>query len=147
KGSEIPGDIVFKLYDTYGFPMDLTGDIARERGLTIDEAGLEAAMEAQRERARAASQFGLDYNQLVKVDVDTRFEGYTSTSGAAQIIALFRDGQSVDSLAEGERGVVVLDQTPFYAESGGQVGDSGYLSSAGVRFDVRDTTKAGGAHL
>ncbi|MDX9686843.1 alanine--tRNA ligase [Halopseudomonas formosensis] len=147
KGSEIPGDIVFKLYDTYGFPMDLTGDIARERGLTIDEAGFEAAMEAQRERARAASQFGLDYNQLVKVDVDTRFEGYTSTSGAAQIVALFRDGQAVDSLAEGEKGVVVLDQTPFYAESGGQVGDSGYLSSAGVRFDVRDTTKAGGAHL
>lgn len=147
KGSEIPGDIVFKLYDTYGFPMDLTGDIARERGLTIDEAGFEAAMEAQRERARAASQFGLDYNQLVKVDADTRFEGYTSTSGAAQIVALFRDGQAVDSLAEGEKGVVVLDQTPFYAESGGQVGDSGYLSSAGVRFDVRDTTKAGGAHL
>ncbi len=147
KGSEIPGDIVFKLYDTYGFPMDLTGDIARERGLTIDEAGFEVAMEAQRERARAASQFGLDYNQLVKVDADTRFEGYTSTSGAAQIVALFRDGQAVDSLAEGEKGVVVLDQTPFYAESGGQVGDSGYLSSAGVRFDVRDTTKAGGAHL
>ena len=147
KGSEIPGDIVFKLYDTYGFPMDLTGDIARERGLTIDEAGFEAAMEAQRERARAASQFGLDYNQLVKVDADTRFEGYTSTSGAAQIVALFRDGQAVDSLAEGEKGVVVLDQTPFYAESGGQVGDSGYLTSAGVRFDVRDTTKAGGAHL
>ena len=147
KGSEIPGDIVFKLYDTYGFPMDLTGDIARERGLTIDEAGFEAAMQAQRERARAASQFGLDYNQLVKVDADTRFEGYTSTSGAAQIVALFRDGQAVDSLAEGEKGVVVLDQTPFYAESGGQVGDSGYLSSAGVRFDVRDTTKAGGAHL
>ena len=147
KGSEIPGDIVFKLYDTYGFPMDLTGDIARERGLTIDEAGFEVAMEAQRERARAASQFGLDYNQLVKVDADTRFEGYTSTSGSAQIVALFRDGQAVDSLAEGEKGVVVLDQTPFYAESGGQVGDSGYLSSAGVRFDVRDTTKAGGAHL
>src|SRR5690554_3037011 len=147
KGSEIPGDIVFKLYDTYGFPMDLTGDIARERGLTIDEAGFEVAMEAQRERARAASQFGLDYNQLVKVDADTRFEGYTSTSGAAQIVALFRDGQAVASLAEGEKGVVVLDQTPFYAESGGQVGDSGYLSSAGVRFDVRDTTKAGGAHL
>src|SRR5690606_1660582 len=116
KGSELPGDIVFKLYDTYGFPMDLTGDIARERGLPIDEAGFEAAMEAPRERARAASQFGLDYNQLVKVDADTRFEGYTRTSGAAQIVALFRDGQAVDSLAEGEKGVVVLDQTPFYAE-------------------------------
>jgi len=147
KGSEIPGDIVFKLYDTYGFPMDLTGDIARERDLTIDEAGFETAMAAQRERARAASQFGLDYNQLVKIDADTEFEGYTSTSGAAQIVALFRDGQQVDVLAEGEAGVVVLDRTPFYAESGGQVGDTGYLGGAGVRFDVRDTTKAGGAHL
>ena len=147
KGSEIPGDIVFKLYDTYGFPMDLTGDIARERDLSIDEAGFEAAMEAQRERARAASQFGLDYNQLVKVDTDTLFEGYDSTAGSAQIISLLRDGQAVDVLAEGETGVVVLDRTPFYAESGGQVGDTGYLSGAGVRFDVRDTTKAGGAHL
>src|SRR5690606_25991781 len=147
KGSEIPGDIVFKLYDTYGFPMDLTGDIARERGLTIDEAGFEAAMAAQRERARAASQFGVDYNQLVKVDTDTLFEGYDTTAGSAQIVALLRDGQAVDELAEGESGVVVLDRTPFYAESGGQVGDSGYLSGAGVRFDVRDTTKAGGAHL
>ena len=147
KGSEIPGDIVFKLYDTYGFPMDLTGDIARERDLSIDEAGFEAAMDAQRERARAASQFGLDYNQLVKVDTDTLFEGYDSTAGSAQIISLLRDGQAVDVLAEGETGVVVLDRTPFYAESGGQVGDTGYLSGAGVRFDVRDTTKAGGAHL
>ena len=147
KGSQIPGDIVFKLYDTYGFPMDLTGDIARERELTIDEAGFEAAMNAQRERARAASQFGLDYNQLVKVDTDTLFEGYDSTAGSAQILALLRDGQAVDVLAEGEAGVVVLDRTPFYAESGGQVGDTGYLGGAGVRFDVRDTTKAGGAHL
>ena len=147
KGREIPGDIVFKLYDTYGFPMDLTGDIARERDLTIDEAGFETAMAAQRERARAASQFGLDYNQLVKVDADTLFEGHTSTAGSAQIIALLRDGQAVAELAEGESGVVVLDRTPFYAESGGQVGDTGFLSSAGVRFEVRDTTKAGGAHL
>ncbi|PKM30191.1 MAG: alanine--tRNA ligase [Gammaproteobacteria bacterium HGW-Gammaproteobacteria-11] len=147
QGSEIPGDLVFKLYDTYGFPMDLTGDIARERGLTLDEAGFETAMEAQRDRARSASQFGLDYNSLVKVDVDTRFEGYTHTEQAGKIIALFRDGQAVDSLSDGEQGVVVLDQTPFYAESGGQVGDNGFLESAGVRFDVRDTTKAGGAHL
>ncbi len=146
-GSEIPGDLVFKLYDTYGFPMDLTGDIARERELTIDEAGFEAAMQAQRERARSASQFGLDYNQLVKIDGETRFDGYRSTTGSAQIIALYRDGQQVETLNQGEAGVVVLDQTPFYAESGGQVGDTGYLESAGVRFDVRDTTKAGGAHL
>ena len=127
--------------------MDLTGDIARERGLTLDEAGFETAMEAQRDRARSASQFGLDYNSLVKVDVDTRFEGYTHTEQAGKIIALFCDGQAVDSLSDGEQGVVVLDQTPFYAESGGQVGDNGFLESAGVRFDVRDTTKAGGAHL
>ena len=147
KGSEIPGDVVFKLYDTYGFPMDLTGDIARERNLTIDEAGFETAMAAQRERARSASQFGVDYNQLVKIEGQTQFEGYTATVGSAQILALYREGVRVDTLREGEAGVVILDRTPFYAESGGQIGDTGYLESAGVRFDVRDTTKAGGAHL
>lgn len=147
KGTVIPGDIVFKLYDTYGFPYDLTADIARERGLTLDEPGFERAMEAQRERARASSAFAMDYNALVKVDSDTRFLGYEGTSGSGKIIALFANGQAVDTLKEGEEGVVVLDQTPFYAESGGQVGDCGYLEGAGVRFDVRDTTKVGGAHL
>ncbi|MDG1580511.1 alanine--tRNA ligase [Pseudomonas sp. GOM6] len=147
QGSVIPGDIVFKLYDTYGFPVDLTGDIARERELTLDEEGFEREMEAQRERARSASAFGMDYNSLVKVDGDTRFLGYDSTSASGKVVALFKAGAAVDSLAEGEEGVVVLDQTPFYAESGGQVGDCGYLESAGVRFDVRDTTKAGGAFL
>jgi len=147
KGDVIPGDIVFKLYDTYGFPVDLTADIARERELSVDEAGFEREMEAQRERARSASAFGMDYNALVKVDSDTRFLGYEGTSGSGKIIALFKAGAAVDSLAEGEEGVVVLDQTPFYAESGGQVGDCGYLEGAGVRFDVRDTTKAGGAFL
>ncbi|WP_277051662.1 alanine--tRNA ligase [Zestomonas thermotolerans] len=147
KGTVIPGDIVFKLYDTYGFPYDLTADIARERGLTLDEPGFERAMEAQRERARASSAFAMDYNALVKVDGDTRFLGYEGTSGSGKIIALFANGQAVDTLKEGEEGVVVLDQTPFYAESGGQVGDCGYLEGAGVRFDVRDTTKVGGAHL
>ncbi|CAN7626603.1 alanine--tRNA ligase [Aquipseudomonas alcaligenes] len=146
-GSVIPGDVVFKLYDTYGFPADLTADIARERELTIDEEGFEREMEAQRQRARASSAFGMDYNSLVKVDGDTRFLGYQGYSGAGQIVALFKDGQAVDSLLEGEEGVVVLDQTPFYAESGGQIGDCGYLEGAGVRFDVRDTTKAGGAFL
>lgn len=146
-GSVIPGDVVFKLYDTYGFPADLTADIARERELTIDEEGFEREMEAQRQRARASSAFGMDYNSLVKVDGDTRFLGYQGYSGAGQIVALFKDGQAVDSLQEGEEGVVVLDQTPFYAESGGQIGDCGYLEGAGVRFDVRDTTKAGGAFL
>ncbi|MFK4073167.1 alanine--tRNA ligase [Ectopseudomonas khazarica] len=147
KGKVIPGDVVFKLYDTYGFPVDLTADIARERELSVDEAGFEREMEAQRERARSASAFGMDYNSLVKVDTDTHFLGYEGTSGSGQIIALFKAGAAVDSLAEGEEGVVVLDQTPFYAESGGQVGDCGYLEGAGVRFDVRDTTKAGGAFL
>ncbi|WP_220815021.1 alanine--tRNA ligase [Pseudomonas paralcaligenes] len=147
QGTVIPGDIVFKLYDTYGFPVDLTGDIARERELTLDEEGFEREMEAQRERARSASAFGMDYNSLVKVDSDTVFLGYTGTSGSGKVVALFKAGGSVDSLGEGEEGVIVLDQTPFYAESGGQVGDSGYLSAAGVRFDVRDTTKVGGAFL
>lgn len=147
QGQVIPGDIVFKLYDTYGFPVDLTADIARERELTVDEEGFEREMEAQRERARASSAFGMDYNSLVKVDVDTRFLGYAGTSGSGKVVALFKTGAAVDSLAEGEEGVVVLDQTPFYAESGGQVGDCGYLEGAGVRFDVRDTTKAGGAFL
>ncbi|MEL0168142.1 MAG: alanine--tRNA ligase [Pseudomonadaceae bacterium] len=147
KGSEIPGDVVFKLYDTYGFPVDLTGDIARERELTIDEAGFETAMEAQRERARSASQFGLDYNALVKVDIETRFQGYDGTEGQGTVVALFRDGEPVEVLNEGDKGVVVLNQTPFYAESGGQAGDTGYLQASGVRVEVSDTTKAGNAHL
>ncbi len=147
KGSIVPGDVVFKLYDTYGFPMDLTGDIARERNLTLDEAGFEREMQAQRERARSASAFGMDYNSLVKVDVATEFTGYSATAGSAKVVALYKEGQSVDVLNEGEEGVVVLDQTPFYAESGGQVGDCGYLKAAAGRFDVRDTTKTGGAFL
>ncbi|RON06549.1 alanine--tRNA ligase [Pseudomonas brassicacearum] len=147
KGDVVPGDVVFKLYDTYGFPMDLTGDIARERSLTIDEAGFEREMEAQRVRARSASSFGMDYNSLVKVDVATEFTGYTAHSGSAKIVALYKDGQSVDVLSEGEEGVVVLDQTPFYAESGGQIGDCGFLQAGTARFDVRDTTKTGGAFL
>lgn len=156
-GNVIPGEVVFKLYDTYGFPMDLTADIARERELEVDEAGFEAAMEAQRERARAGSNFGLDYNSLIKVDQDTRFTGYETTQGDGKIIALFREGQEVDLLNAGEEGVIVLDQTPFYAESGGQVGDCGILISgteisgaktAGEnRFDVRDTQKASNAHV
>ena len=147
QGSVVPGDVVFKLYDTYGFPMDLTGDIARERNLTLDEAGFEREMEAQRVRARSASSFGMDYNSLVKVDVATEFTGYKATQGAAKVVALYRDGQSVDVLNEGDEGVVVLDQTPFYAESGGQIGDCGFLKAASGRFDVRDTTKTGGAFL
>ncbi|MBH3344142.1 alanine--tRNA ligase [Pseudomonas parafulva] len=147
QGNVVPGDVVFKLYDTYGFPMDLTADIARERELTIDEAGFEREMEAQRERARSASAFGMDYNSLVKVDSATEFLGYEATEASARIIALYHDGQSVDQLGEGQEGVIVLDRTPFYAESGGQVGDSGYIQAGSARFDVRDTTKTGGAFL
>lgn len=147
KGTVVPGDVVFKLYDTYGFPMDLTADIARERELTVDEAGFEREMEAQRVRARSASSFGLDYNTLVKVDVPTEFTGYNATVGSAKIVAIYKDGKSVDVLNEGDAAVVVLDQTPFYAESGGQVGDCGFLSSTSGRFEVRDTTKTGGAFL
>jgi len=139
--------VVFKLYDTYGFPMDLTGDIARERNLTLDEEGFEREMEAQRVRARSASSFGMDYNSLVKVDVATEFTGYKATSGSAKVVALYKEGQSVDVLNEGDEGVVVLDQTPFYAESGGQIGDCGFVKSSSGRFDVRDTTKTGGAFL
>ncbi|WP_426202813.1 alanine--tRNA ligase [Pseudomonas sp. TWP3-1] len=147
KGTVVPGDVVFKLYDTYGFPMDLTADIARERSLTVDEAGFEREMEAQRVRARSASSFGLDYNTLVKVDVATEFTGYKATSGSAKIVAIYKEGQSVDVLSEGEEGVIVLNQTPFYAESGGQIGDCGFLQAGNARFDVRDTTKTGGAFL
>ena len=147
KGSVVPGDVVFKLYDTYGFPMDLTGDIARERELTLDEAGFEREMNAQRERARSASSFGMDYNSLIKVDVPTVFLGYDANHGNGKVIALYKDGIAVDVLKEGEEGVVILDQTPFYGESGGQVGDRGYLLAGGSRFDVRDTTKTSGAFL
>ncbi len=147
KGNVVPGDVVFKLYDTYGFPMDLTGDIARERNLTLDEEGFEREMDAQRVRARSASSFGMDYNSLVKVDVATEFTGYAGTTGSAKIVAIYKDGQSVDILSEGQEGVIVLDKTPFYAESGGQIGDSGYLQAGSSRFDVRDTTKTGGAFL
>ncbi|WP_434698685.1 alanine--tRNA ligase [Pseudomonas sp. D1-1] len=147
KGNVVPGDVVFKLYDTYGFPMDLTGDIARERNLTLDEEGFEREMQAQRVRARSASSFGMDYNSLVKVDVATEFTGYAATTGSAKIVAIYKDGQSVDILSEGQEGVIVLDTTPFYAESGGQIGDSGYLQAGNSRFDVRDTTKTGGAFL
>jgi len=147
EGGVIPGAVVFKLYDTYGFPVDLTNDIARERNLTLDEAGFEREMEAQRERARSASAFGMDYNSLVKIEGETEFRGYQTTRDAGKVVALFKEGMSVQKLTAGEEGVVVLDRTPFYAESGGQVGDCGYLAAEGVRFDVRDTTKAGAAFL
>jgi alanyl-tRNA synthetase len=149
KGKVLDGETVFRLYDTYGFPADLTADVARERGIGIDNAGFEAAMEAQRERARAASRFGVDMRAGAQIDVATTFCGYEGTSGESTVIALLRDGQSVKELKPGERGEVILEQTPFYAESGGQVGDAGELRGAdGVRFIVEDTQKRGtaGAH-
>ncbi len=145
KGTVIPGDTVFKLYDTYGFPSDLTADIARERGLTIDVQGFDVAMEAQRTRARSASQFGADYSGSVQVEGVTRFTGYDQLEGKATVGALIRDGELVDQLESGQSGQIILDQTPFYAESGGQAGDRGWLESASARFEVEDTRKQGAA--
>jgi len=145
-GTEIPGATVFKLYDTYGFPADLTADIARERGLTLDMAGFEREMAAQRERARAASHFGADQSFRIGLEGETDFTGYERLVDEATVIALFADGESVDRLGPGEAGLVVLDRTPFYAESGGQVGDTGrVLSKDGSgEFRVEDTRKQGG---
>ena len=136
----IAGEAVFKLYDTYGFPYDLTADIARERGLTIDEAGYERDMEAQRTRARAASSFTADYSQgAAKVAAKTEFTGYEQQGHSAKVLAIVRGGDPVDAIDAGDEAVVFLDRTPFYAESGGQVGDAGLLSAPGVRFIVSDT--------
>jgi alanyl-tRNA synthetase len=146
KGAPIPGDVVFKLYDTYGFPVDLTNDVARERGLTVDEPGFEAEMEAQRERARAASKFKVDLRGGATIESRTVFQGYEGTDGEGHVVALLKDGQQVPSLSAGEEGEVVLDSTPFYADSGGQVGDAGELAGRGVRFVVEDTKKRGTAH-
>ncbi|MEP7246637.1 MAG: alanine--tRNA ligase, partial [Gammaproteobacteria bacterium] len=142
----IPGDAAFKLYDTYGFPLDLTADVARERGFTIDQAGFDSAMEAQRDRARAASKFGVDTRGGTSFEARTLFQGYEGVDADGRVVALLKDGAQVESLSVGEQGEVVLDRTPFYAESGGQVGDSGELSGPGVRFIVGDTQKRGGAH-
>ncbi len=146
-GSEIPGKLVFTLYDTYGFPVDLTADIARERGLTVDQEGYEAAMAEQRARARAAGTFKVDYSAAGLDLPDTEFLGYSKLAEQGRVVALIKDGQKVEQLAEGDDGVVVLDRTPFYAESGGQVGDCGYLELGGNRLEVRDCQKQGNAHL
>ncbi|MFA7553837.1 MAG: alanine--tRNA ligase [Spongiibacteraceae bacterium] len=146
-GTEIPGETIFKLYDTYGFPIDLTGDIARERNLTLDEAGFERAMEAQRQRARSASNFKMDLAEGVNIDGVTEFSGYSALIDDGEITALLKDGELVSSLAEGEQGVVVLARTPFYGESGGQAGDSGLIKSGASCFEVADTTKSSDNHL
>src|SRR5690606_4060887 len=146
-GKEIPGAVVFKLYDTYGFPADLTADIARERGLGIDQAGFEREMEAQRQRAREASKFGVDYGKEIKLDAITEFVGYEGLQAEGKVVALFRGNEQVESLADGAEGAVVLDRTPFYAESGGQVGDRGVIEAGAVRFEVHDTQKRGAAYV
>ena len=143
KDGVLSGEVAFKLYDTYGFPLDLTADVCRERNITIDEQAFDREMEAQRTRAQAASQFGVDYNSIIRVDGETKFEGYTEVESQAKITALFHDGKSVESIEAGQSAVVILENTPFYAESGGQIGDSGYLSAQGVTFNVKDTQKYG----
>ncbi|MBC3765070.1 alanine--tRNA ligase [Neptunicella marina] len=144
-GDTIAGETVFKLYDTYGFPADLTNDIAREKELKIDEAGFEAAMQQQRQRAQQASNFGADYNEMLKSDQQSEFTGYDNEQGQANVLELFVEGQSVQAISAGQEGIVVLDNTPFYAESGGQVGDSGTLKTAAGLFTVKDTVKLGKA--
>lgn len=147
QGKVIAGETVFKLYDTYGFPTDLTADIARERGLEIDEAGFEVEMAAQRQRARDAGKFNVDYNSIVNVDSTTQFDGYDATQGQGQIVALYKDGVAVDEVHEGDDALIVLDQTPFYAESGGQVGDTGVFKNETGIFEVQDTQKSGSAFV
>ena len=142
-GDTIDGETVFKLYDTYGFPLDLTADIARERNLKLDEAGFDVAMNAQRERARAAGKFGTDYNDKLAIESETDFHGYDTLAEASTIVGLFSAGQAVATLAIGQEGQVVLSNTPFYAESGGQVGDTGYLKTDTGSFRVTDTQKQG----
>ena len=142
----IPGETVFRLADTYGFPVDLTADIARERGLEVDYAGFEEHMNAQRARARAASQFKVDYSGAGEITAESEFTGYFNLSDQGRVVGLYKEGRAVNELAEGEEGMVLLDRTPFYAESGGQVGDKGLLLADGVEFVVDNTVKYGGAH-
>lgn len=144
-GDTLDGDTAFRLYDTYGFPLDLTADVCRERNLKVDEIGFECAMEEQRRRARESSGFGADYNSMIRVDGASKFSGYDHNQQRSSVTALFRDGQAVDVLNAGEEGVVILNETPFYAESGGQVGDKGELTAQGVSFVVTDTQKYGQA--
>lgn len=138
---EIPGDLAFKLYDTYGFPFDLTADVAREKGLTVDEAGFNKCMEAQRNRAKSASQFSIDYNDVLNSESKTEFLGYSAGTTESKILELYKDGQPVAELKTGEEGIIVLNETPFYAESGGQVSDHGVIETFGSKFDVYDVQK------
>lgn len=145
EGTVLDGETVFKLYDTYGFPADLTNDVARERELTIDEDGFEKAMEEQRQRAREAGQFGTDYNAVIKVESETVFHGYDSTDAKATVLEIFREGEAVETLSAGDDAILILDVTPFYAESGGQSGDAGIITVEAGKFVVTDTQKVGNA--
>lgn len=148
KNNTLPGELIFKLYDTYGFPVDLTGDIAREFKLNLDLDGFEKKMAKQRERSQQTSSFTADFTQLIKIEQATQFVGYRSLhENNALIIALFKDNQPSSSLEAGEAGWIVLDRTPFYAESGGQIGDKGYLKMLSGQFEVTDTIKSGHTHL
>ncbi|MCD6004051.1 alanine--tRNA ligase [Vreelandella alkaliphila] len=148
QGDVLPGETVFKLYDTYGFPFDLTADVCREREVTLDEAGFQRELEAQRERARAASQFGADYSAAIDLEGETQFTGYEHLADQATVTAIVdSEGNALAALEAGQKGTVVLDRTPFYGESGGQVGDTGYLYVDGGRFQVTDTQKQSGHHL
>jgi alanyl-tRNA synthetase len=145
KGDTLDGETAFRLYDTYGFPVDLTADVCRERNLKVDEAGFEAAMEEQRRRARESSGFGADYNTMIRVEGSSEFKGYDHLELNGKVTALFVDGKAVDAVSAGQDAVVVLNETPFYAESGGQVGDKGELKGTGFAFSVSDTQKYGQA--
>lgn len=145
EGKELDGETVFKLYDTYGFPADLTNDVARERDFTIDEAGFEKAMEEQRQRAREAGQFGTDYNATIKTEAESEFCGYTGTEGKSTVAEIFVEGEVVESLSAGDKAIIILGETPFYAESGGQCGDAGVLKTESGLFKVEDTQKLGNA--
>ena len=146
-GNQIPGDVVFRLYDTFGFPVDLTNDIARERGLELDIEGYEAEMQAQRKRSQESGSFQVDYNNVINVAGETEFLGYGDVESTAKVRGLFVDGDARTTISAGDSAVVILDRTPFYGESGGQVGDTGYIFSDSAKLEVRDTTKAQGHHL
>ena len=146
-GKVLPGELIFQLYDTFGFPTDLTNDVAREKGYSLDMNGYEKCMEEQRKRARSASQFGIDYTDSIRLDGNTEFCGYSTLSNNASVIALYLDGEQVDSAAADSEVVVILDNTPFYAESGGQVGDTGYLQSGLAKVEITDCRKSGDHHL
>lgn len=147
EGNQIPGDVVFRLYDTFGFPVDLTNDIARERGLELDIEGYESAMQAQRKRSQESGSFQVDYNNVINVEGETEFLGYAEVESTSSVRGLFVEGEARDAITAGDSAVVVLDRTPFYGESGGQVGDTGYINTNSARLEVRDTTKAQGHHL